>query len=96
MTPDHLKSAGIKLYGRKKWQAHLADALAVDRSTIFRMLKRKQVPGPVEVAIKGMLENKKARDVLERQARKLLPRRVRIRRVPRAPKRKLIKAAGME
>ena len=77
MTPDQFKAAGIRLYGRKGWRTKLARDLAVDQSTIFRVMKREQIAGPYEVALRGMLENKKQRDAIEAAARKLIPRRIR-------------------
>ena len=77
MTPDVFIASGQKLYGRKYWKVKLADALGVDVTTIWRLTKREQIPGPYEVALKAMLENKKRQDMLEREARKLLPRRLR-------------------
>ena len=71
MTPDQLIAAGIRLYGRKHWKARLAEALAVDVSTVHRICKRAEVPGPVEVAVKGLLQNKTAQERLEREARRL-------------------------
>jgi hypothetical protein len=77
MNPDQLRTAGIRLFGRKHWKAQLARALAVDVSTIHRIGKRAEVPGPVEVAVKGLLQHKRAHDLLEREARKLVPRKFR-------------------
>jgi phosphotransacetylase len=77
MTPEQLQTAAIKIYGRKKWKPKLAADLGINTSTIFRIMHREQVPGPVEVATKALLENRRRQVVLEREARKLLPRRVR-------------------
>lgn len=74
LTPADLIAAGQKLYGRKKWKTHLSEALGVNVATIHRMVHRPLVPGPYAVAISSLLANKKARDELERQARKLLPK----------------------
>lgn len=93
LTPAELATSGIKLYGRKKWKSHLARDLGVNVSTIHRIGHRAQVPGPYEVAVAGLLVNKVARDRLEKEARKLLPRRLRRRlnkkakRNPPTPKR---------
>lgn len=77
MTPAQLATAGIRLYGRKKWKNRLAEALAVNVSTIHRICGRPEVPGPYEVAIKGLLANKKAMDDAAAMARKmgLVPRK---------------------
>lgn len=71
MTPSQLEIAGIRLFGRRHWKAKMAHALAVDVSTIHRIGKRAEVPGPYEVAIKGLLENKKQIDAAAATARKL-------------------------
>jgi hypothetical protein len=81
VTPDIFIASGQKLYGRKKWKVQLADALGVDVTTIWRLTKREQIPGPYEVALKAMLENKRRQDVLEREARKLLPRKLRRKKI---------------
>ena len=77
MDPATFIASGQKLYGRKKWKVKLAADLGVDVVTIWRLTKREQIPGPYEVALKAMLENKKRQDALEREARKLLPRKLR-------------------
>lgn len=80
MTPDQFKAAGLRLYGRKKWMVALARDLGVDRTTVYRYTRREQIPGPVEVAMAGLLQNKKARDEIEKAARQLLPRKLRRKR----------------
>ena len=77
MNPDQFKSAATKIFGRKKWQVHLAEHLGCNVSTIHRLMKREQIPGPYEVALQGMLEHKKRQIALEKEARRLLPRKVR-------------------
>ncbi len=100
MTPDQFRTAGIRLYGRKHWKAHMARALAVDVSTIHRICKRLEVPGPYEVAVKGLLENKKAMDAAAATARKLglVPRKRRKKVLTPGARRekKLIPYAGSE
>lgn len=85
MTPDQLKTTAIKIYGRKKWKPSLARDLGLDTSTVFRMMHREQVPGPVEVAVRGLLDHRQREIELERAARKLVPRKFR-KRSPRKPK----------
>lgn len=92
MTPADFQKTAIKIYGRKKWKAHLARDLGVDVSTIHRIVKRDQIPGPYEVAVRGLMAHRSQEIVLEKAARKLLPRKFRKRTTPRKPK--LIKAAG--
>jgi hypothetical protein len=77
MNPDQFKSAATKIFGRKKWQVHLAEHLGCNVSTIHRLMKREQIPGPYEVALQGMLEHRKRQIALEKEARRLLPRKVR-------------------
>lgn len=81
MTPDSFKQTALKVYGRKKWQVHLAADLGVDVSTIHRMMHRPQIPGPYEVALNGIWNNRRQQIALEKQARKLLPRQFRKRAV---------------
>lgn len=90
MTPEQMKQAGQRLYGQKKWQTHLADALGVDASTIFRMAHRKAIPGPYVVAINSLLEHKRQQDELNKQAKRLLRDRNRLLKARRGdkPKRK--------
>ena len=73
MTPDQFKSAAVKIYGRKKWKPSLARDLGCNVATIYRMMHREQVPGPYEVALRGLLEHRKQEIALERAARKLDP-----------------------
>jgi hypothetical protein len=81
VNPETFIASGQKLYGRKKWKAKLAEDLGVDVTTIWRLTKRAQIPGPYEIALKAMLDNKRRQDALEREARKLLPRKFRKRKV---------------
>ena len=74
MTPAELRSAGMKMYGKTGWRVKLATDLGVNPVTIWRMMKKERIAGPYEVAVRGMLENKKRRDEIEKAARKLLPR----------------------
>ena len=84
MTPEQLKTAGIRLYGRKHWKHKLSKALAVDVSTIHRMCARPEIAGPYEVAIKGMLQNKRAQEAVEKEARALgLVPRKRRKKIPK-------------
>jgi hypothetical protein len=75
MTPDQLRSAGIRIFGRKKWVPQLARSLGIDRGTVYRLLKRPQIDGIYSVAVTGMLEHNKRQRELERAARAMLPRR---------------------
>lgn len=89
MTPAQLTKAGHKLYGRKKWKVRLAEALAVNVSTIHRICKRPEIPGPVEVAVKGLLNHRLEQIRIEKEARKLglVPRKKRKKvLVPKSPK----------
>ena len=88
MTPTELEKLARRIFNDKPayWKARLSRVLCVDKSTIHRMMKRPEVPGPVEVAVRGLLEHKKKQDAIEREARKLLPARLRRKRVPRKKK----------
>lgn len=99
LTPLQLQEAGHKLYGRKHWKRQLALTLGLDVSTVLRITKRERVPGPVEFAVLGLLEQKRRKDEIDRAARAMLPRSLR-RRKPQKKKRKyvrkLIPYAGQE
>jgi hypothetical protein len=88
MTPEAFVTAGIKLYGRKHWKSQLAAALGINAVTIYRLAKLqlpRQIPGPYEVALRGLLQHKRAQDILDREARKLLPavrKKIRFRKTP--------------
>jgi hypothetical protein len=59
VTPDELADAGRKLYGYG-WQTRLAEVLSVNGSTVRRWVSGAvPVPGPVEVAVSGLLIQKK-------------------------------------
>lgn len=89
MIPADFVKTAIKVYGRKKWKPQLARDLGVDVSTIHRIVKRPQVPGPYEVALNGLMEHRRQEIVLEKAARKLLPRGYKKRNAaPRKPKAK--------
>ncbi len=79
MTPAELERLARRIYTDKPayWKAKLARDLSVHITTIHRIMKRPEVPGPVEVAVRGMLEHKRRQDAIEREARKLLPVRLR-------------------
>jgi hypothetical protein len=91
MTPEAFVNAGIKLYGRKHWKSQLASALGINVVTVYRLSKLelpRQIPGPYEVALRGLLQHKRAQDILEREARKLLPavrKKIKLRKTPRKP-----------
>jgi hypothetical protein len=52
-----LKEAGEALFG-KRWKAPLARELGIDPTTIWRYLKRDDVPKPIALAIMAMLEKR--------------------------------------
>lgn len=72
-----MQTHAIRIYGRKGWKTKLADNLGVNACTIFRMMHKEQVPPVYDVAIAGLLEHKRRGEALEREARKLLPRKFR-------------------
>ena len=77
VTPADFIKTAIRVYGRKKWKPQLARDLGVDVSTIHRICKRDQVPGPYEVALNGLMEHRRQEIELEKAARKLVPRKFR-------------------
>jgi hypothetical protein len=78
MTSEQFVAAGHKLFGTKRWKSQMARMLGIHVVTVYRLAgiapdAVKQIPGPVEVAVKGLLQHKRAQDILDREARKLLP-----------------------
>ena len=72
MTPEDLVRIGQKLYGRKGWRSKLAADLGVDPVTVWRLVKSgKEIPGPYDVAIVGMLNQRTAQLELEKRDRKI-------------------------
>lgn len=80
MTPAQFEEAGKKLFGNKHWKVKLAEALGINPATVWRMKHRKEVPGVYEVALRGLLQHKRAQDILDKEARKLLPRKFKLKR----------------
>jgi hypothetical protein len=70
MLPGEFLQAAIVLYGRKRWARELAEALGVDPSTIRRQLRYEQIPVMYEVAILGLLQNKRASEIIDRRQRR--------------------------
>jgi len=61
-TPTDLRAAGEALFGAWGWQTRLAEALEVDGSTVRRWLSgAAQIPNPVKVALRLMLEARRQR-----------------------------------
>ena len=97
MTPEDFTKYGQRLFGRKKWKTQLANALCVNVSTIHRMVHRAVIPGPWQVAIRSLLEQKKQHDAIETAARKLLPKgykRWHVKKKPTAKRRPHIPPPG--
>jgi hypothetical protein len=64
MTPDHLRKAGVKLYGKRAWQTRLSEELGVDGSTVRRWVSGAvPIPQPVAAAIRCFLsvDNQKSK-----------------------------------
>lgn len=80
MTPQQLQDSAIRIYGRKAWKIKLARDLGVNECTIYRLMHRSQVLPVYDVAIAGLLEHKRREEALEKEARKLLPRKFRYRK----------------
>ena len=51
MTAEELRRAAIVLFGERGWMSRLAEALAVDRSSVSRWFAGLPVPGPVAAAV---------------------------------------------
>ena len=55
MAPEELRQAAITLFGERGWMSRLAEALAVDRSTVSRWFAGLPAPGPVVAAVEAWL-----------------------------------------
>lgn len=51
MTGEELKQFGIAFFGSDGWQSGLAEALDINRSTVWRYVSNNSVPGPVAGAV---------------------------------------------
>lgn len=88
MTPDAFKAAAQRVYKRPDWKMALSRDLGVNVCTVHRMLHRSEVSGPWAIAIKAMLDKRQAQDRLDREVRKLMPRKPRKRSRKAIQKRK--------
>jgi hypothetical protein len=52
VTPEEFKRACVKIYGKKRWYAHMADSLGVNEVTVFRWMKREQIPASYAVIVR--------------------------------------------
>ena len=73
MTPDEFKRAGVKIYGKKRWYARMADALGVNEVTVFRWMKKEQIPASYAVIVRYRLAEIKQARQLHRDVK--LPKR---------------------
>lgn len=73
MTPDEFKRAGVKIYGKKRWYARMADALGVNEVTVFRWMKKEQIPASYAVIVRYRLADLKAARQLHKDVK--LPKR---------------------
>ena len=80
MTPIEFKTKAMRIYGKRGWVEKLARVIGVNRTTIFRMMGREQVAGPYEVALLGLVEQHRREREIEKAARKLLPRKRRVKK----------------
>lgn len=88
MTPAGFIKLAERLHG-KNWKSALANDLVINVSTIHNLLKRAQIPGVYEIAVKALLLQKIEQDKLEKAARRLLPRKYRKRSEASTAKRTL-------
>ena len=77
MTPEAFRAAARRVYGKPEWKTDLARDLGVNVCTVHRMLHRPEVSGTWTIAIKAMLQNRIAKDKLEKEVRRLLPKKPR-------------------
>lgn len=75
-----MQTSATRMYGRRLWKSRLARDLGVNVCTIHRMMHREQVPAVYDVAIAGMVEHRRREEALQKEARKLLPRKFRYRK----------------
>ncbi len=55
MTPNQFEETGKRLFGRYAWQGELADALGINRTTIWRYAKgKREVPERVALALEAL------------------------------------------
>ena len=88
MTPEAFRAAAQRVYKRPDWKTALSRDLGVNVCTVHRMLHRSEVSGPWAIAIKAMLDKRQAQDRLDREVRKLMPRKPRKRSRKAIQKRK--------
>ena len=93
MTPDAFRAAAQRVYKRPDWKTALSRDLGVNVCTVHRMLHRSEVSGPWAIAIKAMLDKRQAQDRLDREVRKLMPKKPRKRSRKAIQKRKQKNAA---
>ncbi|MEZ5858257.1 MAG: hypothetical protein R3D28_04525 [Geminicoccaceae bacterium] len=63
LTPDDLKAALIRLFGRRGWQMTAAERLGVDVATVRRWTSGAvPVPGPVRAAVACWLRERGAKE----------------------------------
>ena len=88
MTPEAFRAAAQRVYKRPDWKTALSRDLGVNVCTVHRMLHRSEVSGPWAIAIKAMLDKRQAQDRLDREVRKLMPKKPRKRSRKAIQKRK--------
>lgn len=58
MTGKEFRTIAQRVYGQRGWQRKVADALAVNKSTVSRWTSGQiPVPGPAAVALQGLERN---------------------------------------
>lgn len=67
MTPHRFKIIAITLYGKEHWMRDVAKALGKDRITVWRWMKRGEIPSAIGLAV-DHLGDKHAKSKAERNS----------------------------
>lgn len=61
MTPEDFITAGRRLFGKSGWRGQLAEALKVDRSTVWRYATgTREIPGSIVLALEALANRERA------------------------------------
>ena len=60
MTPTEFTEAGKRIFGRSGWKGQLAEALQIDRATVWRYVNGKRpIPEPVALAMEALAQRER-------------------------------------